>query len=518
MSFVSYALNCEDVVLWRALRDVANGFYVDIGASDPEVASATRAFYERGWFGINVQPVDEYYQRLVRSRPRDRNLKVAAGREAGMRTLPTHRDDSFSGGTSDFGLGYDAVEATVVPVRPLTQLIEESALWPIHFLKIDVKGDQVDVLEGLDLQRVRPWIILIGAIDSDSTISSRKEWEHLITERGYSFAYFDGLNCFYVADEIPGAKERLTAPLSLVDDFTHSEGKLNGPRAGGDESDLANLRVYSVGPEAGLKDASFQSARLEELLAATRSEAASLRKALQSEQTQVDYLLERVRQLETFSDRSLVTRVHRLFTRLRDAGNRLTGGGLRACAKRIAAKSAAYVGRNPDVSANLDPIPGFEAYLSARRLLPPPSEELTRYLRWVAVYDTISNLDRSMIRAHISTLAFRPLISVVVATAGRSNLAVGDSCRSVVAQLYSNWELCLAVDAVTAPQIEAVLGSSGARDPRIKFIRRESFLSATAATKHRPETRERRVCGFSSSWRSPARTCALRSGVAAWGN
>jgi hypothetical protein len=64
MSFVSYARNCEDVMLWRALRDVAKGFYVDIGASDPEIASTTRAFYERGWFGINVQPVDEGWLNL----------------------------------------------------------------------------------------------------------------------------------------------------------------------------------------------------------------------------------------------------------------------------------------------------------------------------------------------------------------------------------------------------------------------------------------------------------------------
>ena len=36
MPFISYAQNYEDVILWRALRDVEHGFYVDVGAADPE--------------------------------------------------------------------------------------------------------------------------------------------------------------------------------------------------------------------------------------------------------------------------------------------------------------------------------------------------------------------------------------------------------------------------------------------------------------------------------------------------
>ena len=31
MPFISYGQNSEDVVLWRALRDIENGFYVDVG-------------------------------------------------------------------------------------------------------------------------------------------------------------------------------------------------------------------------------------------------------------------------------------------------------------------------------------------------------------------------------------------------------------------------------------------------------------------------------------------------------
>jgi len=59
MTFISYAQNYEDVMLWRALKHVERGFYIDVGACSPDQHSVTRAFYEKGWHGINVEPNPE---------------------------------------------------------------------------------------------------------------------------------------------------------------------------------------------------------------------------------------------------------------------------------------------------------------------------------------------------------------------------------------------------------------------------------------------------------------------------
>ena len=56
MSIVSYSQNFEDVMLWRALKDVENGFYIDVGANHPAIDSVTKLFYENGWSGINIEP------------------------------------------------------------------------------------------------------------------------------------------------------------------------------------------------------------------------------------------------------------------------------------------------------------------------------------------------------------------------------------------------------------------------------------------------------------------------------
>src|SRR3989304_3019019 len=83
-TFVSYAQNFEDVMLWRALRGVTNGFYIDIGANDPTGDSMTNAFYERGWSGINVEPIERHYKELQRLRLRDVNLGCAVGAVTGQ--------------------------------------------------------------------------------------------------------------------------------------------------------------------------------------------------------------------------------------------------------------------------------------------------------------------------------------------------------------------------------------------------------------------------------------------------
>src|SRR5215207_3038394 len=80
--FVSYAQNGEDVVLWRALRHVRRGRYVDVGAADPVEYSVTHAFYRRGWRGLNVEPVAQLADALRRKRPEDHTVVAAAGARA----------------------------------------------------------------------------------------------------------------------------------------------------------------------------------------------------------------------------------------------------------------------------------------------------------------------------------------------------------------------------------------------------------------------------------------------------
>ena len=206
MTFISYGQNAEDVILWRALKHINNGYYIDVGANDPEDDSITKAFYDRGWHGINIEPLAQHYACLQEQRPRDLNLKLAAGDYNGELTLfdmPSVRGWATSEPTvADHyrQQGLDVVESRV-PVRRLDSLCAEFAVTDIHFLKIDVEGFETEVVRGMDFQQWRPWILIIEATRPNSQDSQYQQWEPMLLDNDYQYAYSDGLNRYYVAKE-----------------------------------------------------------------------------------------------------------------------------------------------------------------------------------------------------------------------------------------------------------------------------------------------------------------------------
>ncbi|QOY93854.1 FkbM family methyltransferase [Massilia sp. UMI-21] len=206
MRFISYSQNGEDVLLWRALGHVQNGFYIDVGANDPEEHSVTKAFYDAGWRGVSIEPLPSFHQTFLEQRPRDVNLAIAAGAANGELTLydtPQVRgwaSPEQSVAELHRAEGHEVVELRV-PVRTLASVCEEHVQGEIHFLKIDVEGFEGEVLRGMDFARWRPWVLVIEATLPNSRETNHASWEHLVTGQRYRFAWFDGLNRYYVAEE-----------------------------------------------------------------------------------------------------------------------------------------------------------------------------------------------------------------------------------------------------------------------------------------------------------------------------
>lgn len=205
MVFVSFAQNLEDVALHRALGHIGAGFYVDVGAHDPVADSVTKAFYDRGWNGINIEPVPMWHERLAAERTRDANLQLAAASRDG--TLELFEIPGSGLSTTDAAIaarhadeGY-AVRSHEVSCRRLDGICAERGVTEIHFLKIDVEGAELDVLEGAGLDRLRPWIVVVEATQPKTQIATHEQWEHVLTGNGYCFVRFDGINRFYVAEE-----------------------------------------------------------------------------------------------------------------------------------------------------------------------------------------------------------------------------------------------------------------------------------------------------------------------------
>jgi FkbM family methyltransferase len=222
MPFISFAQNFEDVMLFRALKHVQHGTYIDVGANDPVFLSVTKAFYERGWRGINIEPERKVYEKLKLDRPEDINLQVAAASSSGSLRF-FELVDGLSTMDSEIASGHARRGFTVtdymVPTKSLDAICSELDVRQVHFMKVDVEGYESSVLEGISLTSVRPWIIVVEAIEPISREPSHEKWEPLLTTRGYKFAYFDGLNRFYVAEEHASLQNAFSTPPNVFDDF-----------------------------------------------------------------------------------------------------------------------------------------------------------------------------------------------------------------------------------------------------------------------------------------------------------
>ena len=97
-SIISYAQNFEDVMLWRALGQIENGFYIDIGAQDPLIDSVSMAFHEHGWHGIHVEPTPHYAELLRQQRPSDTVIQAAVGNGPAVLTFFEIPDTGISTG------------------------------------------------------------------------------------------------------------------------------------------------------------------------------------------------------------------------------------------------------------------------------------------------------------------------------------------------------------------------------------------------------------------------------------
>lgn len=224
MTWVSFAQAGEDVLLRRALGHIADGFWVDVGAGDPEVDSVTAHLSSLGWRGINIEPDREACARLAAARPRDITLCCAAGAAPGRAVLHRIAGTGLSTLAPDIAARHAeagfAPEPVEVEVRTLAEICDAHAPATIHVLKVDAEGHEAAVLAGADFARHRPWVVVAEATEPNSTAPAHAAWEPGLLAAGYVFVWFDGLNRWYLAEERAGAlRGAFTTPPNPHDGF-----------------------------------------------------------------------------------------------------------------------------------------------------------------------------------------------------------------------------------------------------------------------------------------------------------
>jgi FkbM family methyltransferase len=245
---LSYAQRYEDMHLLRCFGEQASGFYIDVGAGHPVYDNVSFAFYLGGWRGITVEPNPWLAQLSEAVRPRDSRVQSLVGAAAGEATyylvedfhgLSTTVESHARAAQSEYG---KRSQAMTMPVATLRALCEQHAPAEIDFLKIDVEGAERAVIEGGDWQRFRPKVMVLEALAPVTLEPAWDAFEPLLLGHGYRFAYFDGLNRYYAAEEHGALATRLAhAPASLDRTMAFRDFKPALEDAGHPDHGLARL-------------------------------------------------------------------------------------------------------------------------------------------------------------------------------------------------------------------------------------------------------------------------------------
>ena len=272
MTLRSYAQNFEDVMLWRALKHVENGYYIDVGAQHPVIDSVSMSFYEHGWRGVHVEPNAHYAQLLRENRPDENVIQAALSSEAGVLTFYEIAGTGLSTCNAEIAERHratgHAVRGVSVPSVTLFDIFASCDVHEVHWLKIDVEGTEKDVLFGWKPSKVRPWIVVVESTIPSTQIESHGAWEKALLTLEYQFVYFDGLNRFYVSANHPEIQGAFRTGPNVFDGFV-----LNGT-ASNSFCSLLNNQLANREQELGEKVSQGQAElqRLTQTLAGREQE------------------------------------------------------------------------------------------------------------------------------------------------------------------------------------------------------------------------------------------------------
>ena len=179
-SFKYYSQFGEDCLLWEFFQYRKEGFYIDVGAFDGIHLSNTYSFEQKGWNGICIEPNPVMFGYCRENRPRSLCLNMACIGKPMVNEVKFYAEDigllsttiNTSAKEADIreryrkrGLPFTGLKEIPVNAATLNHILDMHvpSVNAIDFISIDTEGNELDVLEGLDIHRYETRVFIIEA-------------------------------------------------------------------------------------------------------------------------------------------------------------------------------------------------------------------------------------------------------------------------------------------------------------------------------------------------------------------
>jgi hypothetical protein len=163
-----YSQFSQDKYIYEnCFKNKTDGFFVDIGASDPINGSNTMFFEELGWSGILVEPIKKDFENLqkVRKTPAE---NVAIYNKSGMfkfllcggyikvlsGLLCEQHPKHLKRIINEFFAHGDSMEIIKIQTITLEELLKKYNRTEIDYLSIDTEGSEYSILKNIDFDKI----------------------------------------------------------------------------------------------------------------------------------------------------------------------------------------------------------------------------------------------------------------------------------------------------------------------------------------------------------------------------
>lgn len=226
----------------------SEGFFVEVGAYDGENFSNSSCLSDAGWAGLYIEPIAEFAEKCGARHAGNPGVKVlncAASDVAGtaeifigdtLTTLVGEQVADYE--TIDWAKGLHKGQSRQIVTERLDQILErEDVPCGFDLLVVDVEGAEEKVIDGFDIPRWRPKVLLIELEDEhpdfrtiERVVTAVTRVRTKIEAAGYKLFFRDHINSMYLRADVMSRVEGLSlpsdAPKVAIGLFTYNRPEL----------------------------------------------------------------------------------------------------------------------------------------------------------------------------------------------------------------------------------------------------------------------------------------------------
>ena len=201
---VIFSQTGEEIVIQWILKDIKNGFYLDVGCHHPYKISNTFQLYLKGWHGIAIDANPALIAKWKRKRKNDIPIMAAISDEEKEVTFYEFKESEAN--TMDEGMmqewkqKFNYRSERKLTTQTLTSVLDTHLPkgQKIDLMTVDVEGNDFNVIKSIDLKVYRPKLIVVEIHGTDLSNIQENEIYKYLADKSYSLVSFATMNGYFI--------------------------------------------------------------------------------------------------------------------------------------------------------------------------------------------------------------------------------------------------------------------------------------------------------------------------------